>query len=178
MKPFVAFPLVPFINHFPPLATSNTETILRSRGTTTLLHPPPRTWTTCPTSSVHLIPLFLSLSAMNSRYVSSTSKGRRPSPFLLRRLGRRILITEWLCLPPTPPREISLSSCGDRIALTKSSKGGVKAPLARAKKGKIEGDKVHLAGLILLPPPFLPHPFSLDRMGGEWREKGNSIFHG
>lgn len=70
------------------------------------------------------------------------------------------------------PREISLSSCGDRIALTKSSKGGVKA-LSRAqkkkKKGKIEGDKVHLDSSP--SPPFSPSSF-LSRPSTGWDERG------
>lgn len=150
MKPFVAFPLVPFINHFPPLATSNIETILRSRGIThqsssSILLPLRCTWT-CPTR-VHLIPLFLSLSTMNSRYallprggyvssISPRAKEETKPLFIARTWTKNSYYGV-----AVPLREISLSSCGDRIALTKSSKGGVKA-LARAqKKGRSKETK-------------------------------------
>lgn len=95
------------------------------------------------------------------------------------------------------PQEISLSSCGDGIALTKSSKGGVKA-CSRAKRKSKETKSIWLDHL--LRHPLCPSPFFSSGFLGRCRahrfiplaipsvfvasargrpgEKGNSIFHG
>lgn len=61
------------------------------------------------------------------------SQGSQEEEILIVRHGlrRRILITGWLS---SRARRNLITSCEDRIALTKSSKGGVKAR-ARAQKG-------------------------------------------
>lgn len=123
MKPFVAFPVVPFINHLSPLAT-NIETILRSCGITLLavcmhsylFHPSPR-WIRPPPPPPWPASLLFRV------------KGGGPSPLFIARTW-----TKNSYYGVAVPREISLSSCGDRIALTKSSKGGVKARARLPKK--------------------------------------------
>lgn len=196
----MAFPLVPFINHLPPLAT-NIQTILRSRGATLLpvyaLYMDDLSNARPPYPSVS-IPLHDEFTLPPSSFVatSSSSQKEETKPLFIARTW-----TKNSYYGVAVPREISLSSCGDRIALTKSSKGGVKA-LSRAQKKKKKGRSKETKSIWTHPPPhpFLPHPFFLvprrDGMRGEGRalsrfsrrggagrgrrrrEKGNSIFHG
>ena len=106
----------------------------------------------------------------------------------------------WVCsrpLPLTLPQEISLPRAGNRIALTKSSKGGVKA-CSRAKRKSKETKSIwldHVSASAALSRPFSHRPYSVVAVPtrfiplaiplvfvasarGRAGEKGNSIFHG
>lgn len=136
MKPFVAFPVVPFINHLSPLAT-NIETILRSCGITLLavyMHT--------------LIWVVSSLSTTNSSSSTSSLAGIPPLPGKRRRTKPSFycadLDEEFLLRSGRAPRNLIITRAGIELRWRKVRKEVLRLALVFPKKGKIEGDKVHL----------------------------------
>lgn len=209
MKPFVAFPVVLFINHFTPHESA--RNIEDNSSSIAWTHPPLSLPLSPTTDYIHhgalecvlsllvttILSLFREFVARRSPWKQILLRARWEEPALL--LCGTWTNNSYYGVAVFAPQEISLPRAGIELRWRKVRK----EVLRLARKEKIEGDKVHLAGPPSASNPFCPFPLRFlhhsvrpfhpssrtlsprnSPFSSAWRarqgagEKGNSIFHG